>query len=273
MTSDQDSSRTGIPVDATGGPTIDPTKNVLDLVHAAVKRLDDLHENDTVWSEKLRNSETLRQDQHIEWLRESAMQLRAAESHRVDEVLKLHSEFTSRLSDAERDRINAIRAVDVGAVAVAAQRSSDQANVLANQVAASAETLRSLVATTATTAANTAAQIAAQFTDRLASTEKALTDRIGALEKAQYENKGRSGVSDPLMEDLARQMRQLASGQQNAAGKSEGIGASWSVLIAVVAALIALGGLFIKLQSTPTPLAQTTPQVIVTPSPIQIPAK
>jgi hypothetical protein len=34
--------RPGIPVDAGGGPTVDPTKNVLDLVDAAVKRQDDL---------------------------------------------------------------------------------------------------------------------------------------------------------------------------------------------------------------------------------------
>ncbi len=36
------SSSAGIPVDAHGGPTVDPTKNVLDLVMAAVKRLDDI---------------------------------------------------------------------------------------------------------------------------------------------------------------------------------------------------------------------------------------
>src|SRR5678810_209584 len=35
----------GIPVDAFGGKTIDPTKNVLDLVDAANKRQDDLRES------------------------------------------------------------------------------------------------------------------------------------------------------------------------------------------------------------------------------------
>ena len=34
--------RPGIPVDVFGGSTIDPTKNVLDLVNAAVQRQDDL---------------------------------------------------------------------------------------------------------------------------------------------------------------------------------------------------------------------------------------
>jgi hypothetical protein len=41
QTSEQDGDH-GIPVDAHGGPTVDPTKNVLDLVDAANKRQDDL---------------------------------------------------------------------------------------------------------------------------------------------------------------------------------------------------------------------------------------
>lgn len=34
----------GLPADAQGNPAIDPTKNVLDLVHAAIKRQDDLRD-------------------------------------------------------------------------------------------------------------------------------------------------------------------------------------------------------------------------------------
>jgi hypothetical protein len=36
--------RGGIPIDAFGGPTVDPTKNVLDLVEAANRRQDDLRQ-------------------------------------------------------------------------------------------------------------------------------------------------------------------------------------------------------------------------------------
>ena len=44
----------GIPVDAFGGPTVDPTRNVLDLVDAAVRRQDDLRQaNATHIEEKL----------------------------------------------------------------------------------------------------------------------------------------------------------------------------------------------------------------------------
>ena len=76
------------------GKKIDPTKNVLALVKA----------------------ESLRQD----GLRESAAELAA-----------VRAEYDARLREGEAARINAIRAVDVGA-----------ATILANQVAAAAEALR-----------------------------------------------------------------------------------------------------------------------------------
>jgi hypothetical protein len=133
----------------------DPTTNVLLLVEAAVKRLDDLQR---------------------------------VEMRRIDEQLQSHTDYTKQLAEAEAKRIDAIRAVDVGAVAIASERTAAQAVVLANQVVTSAETLRALVASTATTVAN-----------QLASLQTQLTDRIGLLEKSQYESKGRSGLSAPLL--------------------------------------------------------------------------
>jgi len=134
---------------------IDPTANVILLVEAAVKRLDDL---------------------------------RAAEMVRVDERLKIHTDYTHQLAEAEAKRIDAIRSVDVNAVSVASERATQQAAVLANQVAASADALRALVATTATTMAEQSRQLSSQ-----------LTDRLTQLERAQYEGKGRSGLSAPLL--------------------------------------------------------------------------
>ena len=98
---------------------------------------------------------------------------------RIDEQAELRAGFQVQLNVAEAKRIDAIRAVDVNAVSVANERATAQAAVLANQVAASAETLRSLVAATAATQAQQLGQLTAQ-----------LTDRLTALEKAQYENKG-----------------------------------------------------------------------------------
>lgn len=145
----------------------DPTHNVLQLVNAAVKRLDDLS---TERAERTKDIMTLNK-----------------------EILNLHVSYGEKLSVAESKRIDAIRAVDVGAVAIASERATQQATVLANQVSASAETLRTLVATTAGT-------VAAQ----LQSVSNQLVDRIALLEKSQYETKGgRQGGRDVVYWVLA----------------------------------------------------------------------
>ena len=102
-----------------GSPVIDPTKNVLDLVTAAIKRQDDLRE---------------------------------AESRHVREIIAVQSMHSEEMRRAEAARIDAIRAVDVGAVNRAAEVSAQQAMTLAAQVATSAETLRTQVAAAATAA-------------------------------------------------------------------------------------------------------------------------
>jgi hypothetical protein len=102
-------------------------------------------------------------------------------STRIDAELKLRSEYAIQLSIAEAKRIDAIRAVDVNAVAVANERASASALVLAGQVSASAETLRTLVAATAATVAQ-----------QLAAISSAINDRISALEKSQYEGSGKT---------------------------------------------------------------------------------
>jgi hypothetical protein len=104
-------------VDSHGGAVVDPTQNVLDLVDAAVRRLDDLR---AVTLDALRREAEMRAD------------------------------YEGRLRTAETARIDAIRAVDVGAVNRAAEVSAAQALTLATQVATSAETLRTQVAAAAT---------------------------------------------------------------------------------------------------------------------------
>jgi hypothetical protein len=104
-------------VDAEGRPVIDPTKNVLDLVAAAIQRQDDLRE---------------------------------AESRHIREIAGLRAEYAAELREAESARIDAIRSVDVSAVQQAAEVQATQASTLATQVATSAETLRNQVAAAAT---------------------------------------------------------------------------------------------------------------------------
>lgn len=216
----------GAPVDASGGPAYDPTPNVLALVDAAVKRLDDL-----------RAAEMRRMDD-----------LHNAEFRRIDQISSIRSYYSELLAVAEAKRIDAIRAVDVNAVAVAAERSTQQANVLANQVAASADALRSLVASTAT--ANSQAQ---------ATLTQQLNDRIATLEKSSYEGKGRQSFADPALAELVVEMRRVASAQTQSTGKSEGFSTSWAVLIGVAGLLAAVfGGGFLN---------KKDPQVVYVPTP------
>jgi hypothetical protein len=112
--------KTGLGVDSSGGPVVDPTRNVLDLVSAAIKRQDDLRE---------------------------------AESRHIREMVKVRSEYDTELREAESARIDAIRRVDVEAVQRAAEVQANQQTVLANQVAAAAEAMRTQVAAAATAAA------------------------------------------------------------------------------------------------------------------------
>ena len=128
---------------------IDPTANVLALVAAAITRLDDLR----VAAEK-------RLDEKI--------------NHEIRALRDLSAK-DRELSEKESARIDAIRAVDVAAVASATGKASDQAVVLANQVTTSFESNRLSVAATV----------------------GALSDRIAALERGQYTSGGSStGMRD-----------------------------------------------------------------------------
>lgn len=175
----------------------DPTENVRELMGAAVQRLDDL---------------------------------RNAEIRRLKDVMDLTSNYSEKLVAAEAKRIDAIRAVDVNAVAVASERAAQQALVLANQVSASAETLRLLVASTAT-------QLAAQ----LAQTTAQLTERTASLEKAQYEGVGNRRVTDPQLTELMQQVRDLNSSRSRVEGRT-GVSAP---LMMMMASLV--GGLIVYL--------------------------
>jgi len=202
---------TGMSVDASGGPVIDPTANVLQLVEASIKRLDDL-----------RFAETQRIDD-----------LSKAESRRVNEQSTIRADYEEKLRAAEAKRIDAIRAVDVNAVAVASERATQQANVLATQVAQSAEVARALVASTAAALATQLQGISSQ-----------LTDRILALEKSQYEIKGRAGFADPQMDALAREVEVLKASRSETSGKASGFDTGTKLVIALVGfVFLVMGGI------------------------------
>jgi hypothetical protein len=113
--SEQPPTPSGLGVDASGGPVVDPTTNVLNLVDAAIQRQDDLRES---------------------------------EAAHQREMAQLRADYGEKLRNAESARIDAIRKVDVEAVQRAAEVQAAQAQALATQVTVSAETLRTQVLAT-----------------------------------------------------------------------------------------------------------------------------
>lgn len=157
----------------------DPSPNVVQLVGNAVQYLKDLHEQSGKF---------------------------------YDEKIKMVVESSRRERDAEAERIDKRWAVDVSALAVANERSVEQAGILATGVATSAETLRKLVAETAVTIAKQLETVTGQLIERIAALEKvqyenqgkssaptAVMVRLEELERLQAEGKGRSGLSTPLL--------------------------------------------------------------------------
>lgn len=178
--------------------------------------------------------------------------LRIAESRRIDDLMMMHTEFSDKLSIAESKRIDALRAVDVNSVNVANERAIQQASILAQQVVASADALRTLVSQTATVMAQQTQNLTTQLTDRLAS-----------LEKSQYENKGKSGLVDPMITELTTEVKNLREARATSTGTVSGISSSWAILLAVLGAAALLLGLWNNLNKTatvsaPAPIVQTT---------------
>ena len=162
--SDERGQSEGPATDRNNQPVIDPTANVLDLVEAAIKRIDDIREVETRRVDDLRESFL----KHIE----------------VVSMIRAHYEDELRVSESKR--IDAVRTVDVAAVAAAASAAETRATALAQQVSASAEAMRNQVAAAAQ-AASTA------LTAALEPIQKDVAD----LRRVQYEQQGqRANIED-----------------------------------------------------------------------------
>ena len=179
----------GAGVDAQGRAVIDPTVNVKDALDAAVKRIDDL---------------------------------RDTEARHARETAEMRGAYQKELREGEKERIDAIRAVDVGAVQRAAEVAATQASTLAQQVATSAETLRTQVA-----AAATAAQVS------LAAALVPIQEAIADLRRAQYEGAG--------------QKTQIVESREESGGKRQSVGLWIAAAAAASAFFLGLGGIVITL--------------------------
>jgi hypothetical protein len=162
-------------VDAYGQPVIDPTQNVLDLVQAAITRQDDLREMQASYTTRIGEMREVHARDVSELRASYDSQLRE-QARRSEERLDYKDQ---QLRAAETARIDAIRAVDVGAVNRAAEVSATQAATLATQVATSAEALRGQV--------EAARQ---QTATALAAALEPIQKDIQDLRRAQYEAQG-----------------------------------------------------------------------------------
>jgi leucyl-tRNA synthetase len=171
---------------------IDPTENVKALTAAGLEEQDKLREAESkrlaeaiaasrLLTDSLREAETRRVNEQ-----------NAAESRRVDEqaelreqIASLRAEFYEKLRVAESARVDANRAEDKAAAALAAERLAAQVTALATTAATTAETLRNQVGTSA---ASQQQQVI-----------NPLVERVALLEQTSYKGQGREAVSDPAL--------------------------------------------------------------------------
>jgi len=224
----------GIPVDAQGGPTIDPTKNVLDLVNAAVRRIDDMA--------------VLRAQLSLEQIRRVEQAQSFAESMAV-----LRSDHNREIRHMESDRVDKIRSVDVANAAATAAQLLSAVTTLATTAQATAETLRNQVAATA-------AAVASQ-TERVVNP---IIERLALLEKSSNFGQGRAELANPALTDAILEMRKISAGIYERAGKTEGMSDLWKMIVAGVGLLLALSaaGIFNRAPSpvyTPAPYGTQLP--------------
>lgn len=190
-----------------GPGIVDPTKNVLDLVDAAVQRIDNLSELQAqLLDEKIRRMER-------EWIH-------------LDEIGKLREQHNREMRDSESRRVDANRSTDLAAVGTNAAQSLAAVNVLAETARSTAETLR-------TQAANMASA-AATATDRLVTP---LAERLAALEKIINIGQGRSAGPDPQMAEMSQMMQKLLLQNTRGTGRGEGLNLAWVLLLGAVGLL------------------------------------
>ncbi len=249
---EQNGRPTGIGVDSSGGPLVDPTKNVLDLVEARGVAAANLRKSDKeIVKISIKN---LRKDlrgrnKHIL----AIIQLRAEFQ---SEVVKLQAEHRTAMAKAEADRLNSIRQVDREEVAKTAVAANTAITTLASTTLNMADTLRKEVANTAIAQEN-----------RFGTFVNDVTKRLSAIELSQSEGKGKGARDEPAFERMSSLVEKFVANQQTTTGKSEGFSSSWAILIGAVGmilSLIAIGS-FLARSMTPAPAA--TPQVIYMPAP------
>jgi hypothetical protein len=117
----------------------DPSRNVLALVDASIKRLEDM------------------MGIHVQ---------------RLDDKFRDHVTFASAIAEAESERITAVREMDVKTYATAIQKSDDDRALLSSRVSSINEGLRALIAATQDVLTKQSEQRVEQLGDRITLLER-----------------------------------------------------------------------------------------------------
>ena len=256
----------GQPVDRAGNVAVDPTRNVLDLVLAAVKRLDDIMLLNGSRQDDLRNAMVVMDELRVSHIKE----LLDERTKRIDNNESLRSDYEDKLRKAEANRLDAIRIVDTNNVTVANERAAataaalqkkgdDSALVLSAQVTKSADDVRTLVKTTADEQSRnlqqTFASIQTQFTN--------IGTRLTTLEQAGAEGIGKQKFQDPAIAALVLEVQKVSRAQDDrtsvGSGRSDVVGwivAGIVLLISIIGSAIAI---FTAMNRTRTPVQPVLP--------------
>lgn len=209
---------------------IDPTKNVLQLVKAAVKRLNDLRYVDGKANKAARKC--------------------------IIDVTQLNAKHNKSLIKREAKYVAAVRLIDTQAAKSESERAQRAIDALATITASNATAVQKALTDTAITISKQTADTFLQVTDRLAALEK--TSNLAA---------GQSAVSDPALITLATDVRALIAGGNVGVGRTEGVKLSTTMIIAIASAAGVFSGFVLpKLTAPAVPVAASAPQIIYVPA-------
>lgn len=203
----------GPATDSSNTPVVDPTDNVMKLVEASSRRIDDIARAESRRIDELMTGERRYNDIRAEHKKE---------------LLALYAAHSNELSMKESSRLDSIRQVDREDVAKTAAAANNAILALAKQTTDLASTLQSQVGATA----------AAAETRRSADMSE-VNKRVSALELASSASAGKQTIADPQVAELRLAVSSLIAAQNTATGFTAGKAAA---IAAGLAAATALGG-------------------------------
>jgi len=206
-------SAAGAGVDIYGGPVVDPTKNVLDLVRAESKYQDAMRDAGNDLAEKLR----------------------LAEKERINDLAALRHSYDTRIAENLR---------------VEVKTTSEQ---LAAQLVKETGSLSQQIGALTTSFTNQITTLTASFTNQIGALTNALTPRIADLERFRWEQGGKTSVTDPAVSlaisELSKAIIELKSAGSQTTGRTTGHSEVFAWIVAgvtVLAAIVATAAYFAK---------------------------